>query len=328
VSFFGRIAAALPLPGYIQQSKRVRRIGVLSYFKEQNPWLNANIAAFLKQLEEYGWTIGKNLQVDYRWTDCDAERIHQYAAELVALAPDVILAPTSSHVWPLQQVTATIPIVFIQVGGLGVGSIGSLTGAKDNATGFTNFEFDFSRKCLELLKQIVPRVTRVAVLRSPGIRMGRSWPVPLMVARSLNVDVSPVDLGLEQGDAAEIEHGIAEFAEMPNGGLLVLPSAFSLAHRELTISLAREYSLPAVYPSRDFVIDGGLMSYGHDLADQYRRAAGYVDYILNGTKPFELPVKESTKLELVINRTTATALGLDIPPSLISAAEVIEHKAV
>jgi putative ABC transport system substrate-binding protein len=319
-SLFGRVAAALPLPGYVQQPGRVRRIGVLSYFDEQDPQSSVYLTAFLKQLEEFGWTIGKNLQVESRWTGCDADRIHQYAAELVALAPDVILAPTGSHVWPLQQITSSIPIVFVQVGGLGIGSIESVTGSNGNVTGFTNFAGDLGGKWLELLKQIAPRTTRVAVLRSPDIRTGRSWPVPLMLMRSLNVDVGPVDLGLGLGHAGEIEHGITEFAEMPNGGLIVLPSAFSLAHRELIVSLAREQRLPAIYPSRDFVVAGGLMSYGHDPAEQYRRAAGYVDYILNGVRPVELPVRESTKLELVINRRTAKALGLDVPPSLISAA--------
>jgi len=325
VSLFGRVAAALPLSRSVQQPERMRRIGVLSYFKDQNPESNAYVVAFLKQLAEFGWTVGNNVQVDYRWTACDAERIHQYAAELVALAPDVILAPTNSHVWPLRQITSTIPIVFVQVGGLSGGSITSLASQSDNATGFTSFEFDLSARWLELLKQMAPRTTRVAVLRDPGIRMGRNWPVPLTLARSLNVDVGPVDLGLGVGEASEIKRGIADFAEMPNGGLIVLPSAFSIAHRELIISLANEYRLPAIYACRDFVVDGGLMSYGHDPIEQYQRAAGYVDYILNGTKPAELPVKEATKLELVINRKTASALGLDVPPALIVAAdEVIE----
>ena len=324
VSLFGRVAAALPFSRHVQQPERMRRIGVLSYFKEQDPDSNAYVAAFLKQLAEFGWTVGNNVQVDYRWTACDAERIHQYAAELVALAPDVILAPTNSHVWPLRQITSTIPIVFVQVGGLSGGSITSLASQSDNATGFTSFEFDLSARWLELLKQMAPRTTRVAVLRDPGIRMGRNWPVPLTLARSLNVDVGPVDLGLGVGEASEIKRGIADFAEMPNGGLIVLPSAFSIAYRELIIALAHEHRLPAIYACRDFVVEGGLMSYGHDVVEQYRRAAGYVDYILNGVKPFELPVKESTKLELVINRKAAKTLGLEVPPSLISAAEVIE----
>jgi ABC-type uncharacterized transport system substrate-binding protein len=324
-SLFGRVAAALPLSRSVQQPERMRRIGVLSYFKEQDPDSNAYVAAFLKQLADFGWTAGNNIQVDYRWTACDAERIHQCAAELVALAPDVIVAPTNSHVWPLRQITSTIPIVFVQVGGLSGGSTESLASPNDNATGFTSFEFGISAKWLEMLKQIAPRTTRVAVLRDPGIRMGRSWPVPLTLVRSLNVDVGPVDLGLGVGEESEIERGIADFAEMPNGGLIVLPSSFTLAHRELIISLAREHQLPAIYPSRDFVVDGGLVSYGHDPIEQYQRAAGYVDYILNGTKPAHLPVRESTKLELVINRKTARALGLDVPPLLIAAAaELIE----
>src|SRR5690349_17771790 len=202
-SLLGRVAAVLPLPGYGQQPERMRRIGVLSYFNEQDQQFNVYLAAFLRQLEEFGWTVGKNLQVESRWTGCDAERIHQYAAELVTLAPDVILAPTSSHVWPLQQITSSIPIVFVQVGGLGVSSIESVTGAAGNATGFTNFEVDLGGKRLEILKQIAPRTTRVAVLRSPDIRAGRSWPMPLTLMRSLNVDVAPVNLGLGLGHAAE-----------------------------------------------------------------------------------------------------------------------------
>jgi putative ABC transport system substrate-binding protein len=325
---FLRIVASSPViwpfAARAQQPARVRRFGVLLSLKEQDPESKTYIAALLKPLEELGWTVGNNLQVDYRWTADDADRIQQYAAELVALAPDVILAAGSSHVGTLQKITRTVPIVFVQVAdAVGNRLVESLAHPGGNATGLTNFEFDISGKWLELLKQIAPRTTRTAVLRDSSIWRAPNWPVPLGLARSLGVEVSPVGLGFD--DAHEIEHGITEFAEQPNGALIILPNSLAIVHRELIISLTSRYRLPTIYPSRSFVIDGGLMSYGLDAADQYRRAAGYVDRILKGKKPAHLPVEQATKLELVINLKTAKALGFEVPPTLLAAAdEVIE----
>jgi putative ABC transport system substrate-binding protein len=304
----------------------VRRIGVLLHFREQAPESKAYIAALLKQLEELGWTAGDNLKIDYRWTGDDAERIHQYAAELVALAPDVILAAGASHVGSLQKISRTVRIVFVEVAdAVGNRLVESLAHPGGNATGLASFEFDASGKWLELLLQIAPRTTRAAVLRDAGNWRAPNWPVPLGLARSLGVEVSPIHLTLGFDIASEIERGIAEFAEKPNGALIILPNSLAIAHRELIISLASRYRLPAIYPSRYFVTAGGLMSYGLDVTDQYQRAAGYVDHILKGKKPAQLPVGQSTKVELVINLKTAKALGLEVPPSLLSAAdEVIE----
>ncbi len=315
-----------PFAARAQQPARVRRVGVLLNLEEQDPESKTYIAALLKQLGELGWTVGNNLQVDYRWTADDARRIHKCAAELVALAPDVILAAGSSHVGPLQQITRTIPIVFVQVAdAVGSHLVESLAHPGGNATGLANFEFDSSGKWLELLKQIAPRTTRAAVLREANNWRAPNWPVPLGLARSLHVEVGPVHLTLGFDIASEIERGIAEFAEMPNGALIILPNSLAMVHRELIISLASRYRLPAIYPSRYFVSAGGLMSYGLDVTDQYRGAAGYVDHILKGKKPAQLPVAQSTQVELVINLNTAKALGLEVPPSLLAAAtEVIE----
>jgi putative ABC transport system substrate-binding protein len=306
------------------RTQQLRRVGVLLHLREQDPESIVYIAAFLKKLGELGWTLGSNLQVDYRWTGGDTRRIHQYAAELVALAPHVILAADSSHVGPLQQITRTIPIVFVQVAdAVGGGFVESVARPGGNSTGFTSCEFDFGGKWLELFKQIAPRTTRTAVLRDRDIWKAPNWPVPLMLAISLGVEVSPLHLGL--GNASGIESGVTEFAEKPNGGLIILPNSLAIVHRELIISLASRYRLPAIYPSRYFVTAGGLMSYGHDVADQYRRAADYVDRILKGKKPAYLPVEQSTKVALAINLKTAKALGLEVPPTLLATAdEVIE----
>ena len=308
-----------PLAPRAQQPKRMRRVGVL-HFSQQDPESKAYIAAFLKQLTELGWTVGNNLQVDYRWTRGLEGRIYEYAKELVALEPDVVLAAGDSHVGPLQQITHSVPIVFVQVAdAVGGGFVKSLARPGGNATGFTNFEFDIGGKWLELLKQIAPRTTRAAVLRDPHIFMAPNWPVPLELARSLRVDVSPVGLP----DASEIERGISEFAEKPNGGLIISPNSFAIAHRELIISLASRYRLPAIYPSRYFATEGGLISFGPDAADQYRRAASYVDRILKGKKPAHLPVEQSTKVALVINLKTAKTLGLEVPPTLLATADEV-----
>jgi putative ABC transport system substrate-binding protein len=297
----------------------MRRVGVL-HFSEQDPEAKAYIATFLKQLGELGWTVGNNLQVDYRWTGGLDGRIYEHAKELVALEPDVILAAGDSHVGPLQQISHRVPIVFVQVAdAVGGGFVKSLARPRGNATGFTNFDFDIGAKWLELLKQIAPLTTRVAVLRDPHIFMAPNWPVPLEVAGSLGVEVSPMGLP----NASEIERGISEFAEKPNGGLIISPNPFAIAHRELIISLASRYRLPAIYPSRYFATEGGLISFGPDAADQYRRAASYADRILKGKKPAKLPVEQSTKVALVINTKNAKALELEVPPKLLAIADEV-----
>ena len=270
-----------------------------------------------------GWTDGRNVRIDIRWGAGDADRIRKYAAELVALAPDVILATGSAAVGPLLQATRTVPIVFVHVADpVGAGFVESLARPGGNATGFTTFEYGMSGKWLELLKEIAPGVTRAAVLRDPAIAAGiGQFGAIQSVAPSLGVEVSPVDVR----DAGEIERAVAAFARAPNGGLIVTASALAIVHRDLIITLAARHKLPAVYFARYFVTGGGLISYGPDLVDQYRRAAGYVDRILKGEKPADLPVQAPTKYELVINLKTAKALGLDVPPTLLARAdEVIE----
>jgi putative tryptophan/tyrosine transport system substrate-binding protein len=326
VSLIGSVRAHGPLAARAQQP---RRVGVLLNVREQDPESKAYIAAFLKQLEELGWTVGNNLQVDYRWTGGDAGYIHQQAAELVALAPDAILAADGSQVLALQHITHTVPVVFVQVTeAIGASIVKNLARPGGNATGFTHFsESDISANWLELLKQIAPGIRRTAVLRDPSVTWAPNWPVPLVLARSLGVVVNPLDVGFDLGSgyASHIEDSIGEFAEKPDGALIVLPSSFAIAHRELIISIANRHRLPAIYPSRYFVTDGGLISYGPDAVDQYRHAASYVDYILKGKKFAHLRVQQSTKVALVINLKTAQSLGLAVPPTLLARAdEVIE----
>jgi putative tryptophan/tyrosine transport system substrate-binding protein len=318
---FGLFAA--PLAAQAQQPERIRRIGVLHYLQENDLEGRRYVAAFQQALQELGWIVDRNVRIDYRWTGGDANLIRKYADDLVALAPDVILAAGGSHVGPLQQVTRTVPIVFVQVAdAVGGGFVNSLARPGGNATGFTNFEFNISAKWLELLKQIAPRMTRTAVLRDPANPSGTGQFGSIQaVAPSFGVEVSPIGLH----DAAEIEHGITTFASAANGGLIVTPSGLAIVHRELIIALAARYRLPATYPFRYFVTSGGLISYGPDVVDQYRRAAGYVDRILKGEKPANLPVQQSTKVDMVINLKTAKALGLTIPQSiLLRADEVIQ----
>jgi len=323
IRLVGGVVAAWPLPAHAQQPERIRRIGVLHYLQENDPEGRTYVAAFLQALQESGWTVDRNVRIDYRWTGGDADRVRKYAAELVALAPDVILAAGGSHVGPLQQATHTIPIVFVQVAdAVGGGFVNSLARPGGNATGFTNFQFDISTKWLELLKQIAPRMTRALVLRDPANPSGTGqFGAIQAVASSFGVEVSPVGLH----DAGEIERGVTAFARGSNGGLIVTPSGLAIVHRELIITLAARLQVPAIYPFRYFVTGGGLISYGPDVVDQYRRAAGYVDRILKGEKPANLPVQQSTKVEMVINLKTAQALGLTVPQSLlIRADEVIQ----
>ena len=317
-------AVVSPLAARAQQGERVRRIAVLQGGGDRdNPRSQLDIAAFLQALQQLGWTDGRNVSVDYRWPAGDADKARKYAAELVALAPDVILAVSVASLAPLLQATRTVPIVFVAVADpVGAGYVDSLSRPGGNATGFMLYEYDLSAKWLELLKEIAPGVTRAAVLRDPAIATGiGQFAVIQYVARSVGVEVSTVDVR----DAPEIERGVAAFARSVNGGLIVTASPLSFVHRGLIVALAARHKLPAVYWERFFVAAGGLISYGPDQIDHFRGAAGYADRILKGEKPADLPVQAPTKYELVINLKTAKALGLTIPPSLLARAdEVIE----
>jgi putative ABC transport system substrate-binding protein len=315
----GGAAVAWPLVAHAQQ---MRRIGVLLAFPESDLERQPRVAAFQKGLQELGWTDGRNVRIDYRWAVGDADRV-RYAAELVALAPDVIMATTGATVGALQQASHTVPIVFVTViDPVGGGWVASLARPGGNATGFAAFEFSMGGKWLELLKEIAPRVTRVAVIRDPSVPAGSGLFAAIQtVAPSFGVEL--ISVGVR--DASEIERGIAAFAREANGGLIVpVPSSVTL-HRELLITLAARHRLPAIYSARFFVTSGGLISYAPDPIDPYRRAASYVDRILKGEKPADLPVQAPTKYELIINLKTAKALGLEIPPTVLARAdEVIE----
>jgi putative tryptophan/tyrosine transport system substrate-binding protein len=316
-------AAAWPLAVRAQQGERVRRIGVLQSLAADDPEGQARLAAFAQGLQQSGWTIGRNVQIDTRWAAGDAERFRRYGAELVALAPDVILAVGAAAVGPLQQATHTVPIVFVNTSDpVGAGFVESLARPGGNATGFLLYEYGTSGKWLELLKEIAPRVTRVAVLRDSALAAGTGQLGAIQaVAPSFGVELRPVDVR----DAPEIERAVAAFARVSDGGLIVTGSTLALVHRDLIVTLAARHKLPAVYFQRVFVTSGGLISYAPDQIDQFRRAGGYVDRILKGEKPAELPVQAPTKLELVINLNTARALGLEVPPMLLARAdEVIE----
>jgi putative tryptophan/tyrosine transport system substrate-binding protein len=316
-------AAAWPLAARAQQVERMRRIGVLMSPAIDDPEGQARIEAFLEGLHQSGWTVGRNVRIDTRWAAGDADRSRKYAAELIALAPDVILAPGSLTVGPLLQATRTVPIVFVHVPDpVGAGFVNSLARPGGNATGFILFEYATSAKWLELLKQIAPGVTRVAVLRDPAITAGiGQWGAIQTAAPSFGVEVSPINMH----DVGDIEGAVAAFARASNGGLILTGSALAGVHRNLIITLAARYKLPAVYFERFFVAAGGLISYGPNLVDQFRRAADYVDRILKGAKPTDLPVQTPTKYEMAINLKTAKALGLEIPPTILARAdEVIE----
>ena len=317
-------AIAWPLAAGAQQPDRMRRIGVLMAAAANDPEYQARIAAFQQGLALLGWTDGRNARIDTRWATTDADDIRKHAAELVALAPDVILAASgTTTVAPLLQATRTVPIVFvIVIDPVGAGFVASLARPGGNATGFLMFEYGLSGKWIELLKQIAPGVTRVAVLRDPTIASGiGQFGAIQSVAPSLRMEASPVNVH----DVGEIERDIAAFARSSNGGVVVTASPEASRHRDLIVALAARHRLPAVYASRYFVTDGGLISYGPDIVDQYRRAAGYVDRILKGERPADLPVQAPTKYEMVINLKTAKALNLDVPPALLARAdEVIE----
>jgi putative ABC transport system substrate-binding protein len=316
-------AAAWPLDAHAQQRARARRIGVITNLTAEDPEGQARLAAFVQGLQEFGWGVGRNLRIEYRLGVLDSEVASKYAAELVTLAPEVILANGATSLRSLQQITRTVPIVFVQVTDpVGGGFVDSLARPGRNATGFIVFEYGMAGKWLELLKQLAPGVTRVAVLRDPTNPSGTGmFGAVQTVAPSFGVEASPIDLR----EASELERAVTAFARAPNGGLIAAPNAGATLHRDLIIGLAGRYRLPAIYPFRYHVGSGGLISYGPDNLDQYRSAAGYVDRILKGEKPADLPVQAPTKYELAINLKTAKALGLVVPAQLLARAdEVVE----
>ena len=315
-------ATAWPIAARAQQPERMRRIGVLAPTAPDDAEAQTRFAALRQGLQRFGWIEGRNLQIDARWGAGDAGAIGRAATELAALAPDVIVASGRAAA-AILQATRTVPIVFVSVPDpVGSGFVESLAQPGGNATGFIMFEYGLSAKWLELLKEIAPSVTRAAVLRDPAIVAGiGQFAVIQSAAPSVGVDVSAINMR----DGAEIERAVTAFARRPNGGLILTASALAAIHRDLVVSLAARYKLPAVYITRYFVAGGGLVSYGPDFVDQYRRAAEYVDRILKGEKPADLPVQAPTKYELVINLKTAKALGLDIPTTVLASAdEVIE----
>ena len=321
IALVGGTAAGWPLVARTQQAERVRRIVVLMTADDAEG--QARLMAFLRGLQQLGWIDGSNVRIEARWTAGKPDNIRRYVAELAALTPDVIMATGSAIVGPLLQSIRAVPIVFAQVPDpVGAGFVESLARPGGNATGFISFEYGLSAKWLELLKEIARSVTRVAVLRDPGITGGiGQWAAIQTVAPSLGVELRPVDVR----DPAEIERAVSGFAHTPNGGLIATGSASTTIHRDLIITLAARHRLPAVYPFRRFVSDGGLTSYGPDNIEQYHRAASYVDRILKGEKPADLPVQAPTKHELVVNLKAAKALGIDVPTSVLARAdEVIE----
>jgi putative ABC transport system substrate-binding protein len=323
ISLLGGAAAAWPLTAGAQQRERMRRVGVLMHLAADDPEGQSRVAAFLQGLQEAGWAVGRNVNIDVRWAAGEADRFRRYAMEIVALTPDVILTSAPPSIRAMQQATRTVPIVFVLIpDAVGTGIVDSLSRPGGNTTGFTSTELGMPVKWLELLKDIAPKMTRAAVLRdaADATAIGQFGAVK-GAAPSFGVEISPIGVA----NAEEIERGITAFAREPNGGLIVLPVPTTVIHRTLIIELAARHRLPAVYNSRYWIAEGGLVSYGPDVLDQYRRTAGYVDRILRGTKPADLPVQAPTKFELVVNLKTAKALGLEIPPKVLALAdEVIE----
>jgi putative ABC transport system substrate-binding protein len=318
-------AAAWPLCAQAQQPGRIRRIAVLMNLAEDDPEAQNNVVIFTQTLQQFGWTDGRNIRIDLRWAGGDASGIARYAVDLVALAPDVIVSTGTASMAPLLQATRTVPIVFANVADpIGAGFIDSMARPGGNATGFVQFEYSLSGKWVELLKRIAPRITRAAVLRDPSITAGiGQFAVIQAVAPSFGMEVSAIGVR----DADEIEHSVTAFARFPNSGLIVTASALSTVHRHLIIALAARHKLPAVYFRRYFADLGGLISFGFNAANQYRGAASYVDRILRGEKPSDLPVQAPVKYETVLNMKTAKALGLAVPETLLATAdEVIEMK--
>ena len=323
ITLLGGTAAAWPAAARAQQGERNRRVAVFTALAPDDPENQSRIAAFQQEMQRLGWTEGQNLRITYHSVGSDAEHVRKEAAELVTLAPDVILANGGTTMVPLHQLNRSVAVVFVNVPDpVGAGFVASLARPGGNATGFTVYEYGISGKWLELLKQVAPGVARVAVLRDPANPSGMGqWGVIQAVSPSFGVELRPVD----NRNADEIERGITTFAQEPNGGMIVVANAFSVVHRDLIIRLAARHRLPAVYPYRFFCIGGGLIAYGVDDIDQYRRAAGYVDRVLRGARPADLPVQGSSKYQLTVNLTAAKALGLEIPPTLLARAdEVIE----
>jgi putative tryptophan/tyrosine transport system substrate-binding protein len=321
ITLLGGAAVAWPIAARGQQSKQMRRVAALMPYTANDPQAQNRNAAFLQGLQQLGWIVGQNVQIDYRWSGGSEDDTRKYAAELVALAPDVIFTSGSAAVGPLRRATRTVPIVFVLVPDpVGAGFVDSLARPGGNITGFTQFEYGIGAKWLEVLKEIAPATTRAAVIRDPAITAGiGQWGAIQSVSPSVAIEVSPINLV----DAGEIDRGLTAFARNPNGGLIVTGSALTVVHRDLIIALAARLRLPAVYYDRYFVAAGGLISYGSNNVEQYRLAAAYVDRILKGEKPADLPVQAATKYELVINLKTAKALGLDVPPSLLARAEEV-----
>jgi putative ABC transport system substrate-binding protein len=325
IAFVASTAAAWPLAVHAQQNKPkpMRRVAALMPYGANDLQAQNRNAAFLQGLQQLGWTVGQNIQIDYRWSAGSEDDTRKYAAELVALAPDVLFTSGSAAVDPLRRATHTIPIVFVLVPDpVGAGFISSLARPSGNVTGFTNFDYSLAAKWLALLKEIAPNTTRAAVLRDPAITAGiGQWATIESVSSSVGIEVSPISLA----DAGEMESALTPFARSPNGGLIVTGSALSVVRSDLIIALAARYRLPAIYYDRYYSSAGGLISYGSDSVEQFRLAATYVDRILKGEKPADLPVQTATKYELVLNLKTAKALGLDVPSSLLARAdEVIE----
>ena len=323
ITLLGGAAAAWPLAARAQQRERMRRIGVLLNLGSDDQEGQTRNAAFLQALQELGWTVGRNIRIDYRWGAGNAELYRKHAADLVALAPDIILTNGTSTIGPVLQTTRTVPIVFVNVTDpVAGGFMESLARPGGNATGFASAEYGMAGKWLELLKQIAPHVKHAAVIRNPRVASGSGqFGAIQAVAPFLGMETNPIDAR----DAGDIERGITSLAGSSNAGLIVTANGATLVHRDLIIRLAAKFKLPAVYWQRVFATSGGLMSYGDDANDQYRRAADYVDRILKGEKPADLPVQAPTKFELVVNLKTAKALGLTIPDTLLATAdEVIE----
>jgi putative tryptophan/tyrosine transport system substrate-binding protein len=320
--FIAAVCGTMLGPAAARSEKRIPRIGILMNFAASDKVAEARLSKFLESLESLGWTQGRNLQVETRWAEGNTERVRKDVAELVALSPDLILATTSPAVTAVTRATSKIPIVFVSVvDPVGGGLVASMSRPGGNATGFVTFEFALAAKWLELLREIMPSVTRAAVLRDSTVGTGVGLFAAIQTVGPIGLELSVID----PGDPTEMEHQIATFAREPNGGLIVTPSQFTGNHPNLIAASAARNKLPAIYPFRYFVDVGGLISYGPTLYDEYRAAAGYVDRILRGERPAELPVQAPTRYELVINLKTAKALGLAVPQSLLARAdEVIE----